>query len=218
MNPTILLFLFLGGSMDEMYDWRKLHPQGAIGIDEVGRGCLAGPVYAAAVFMSPDQSVQGLTDSKKISEKRREILEPQIKDSLIYGIGFATVDEIDDINILQASFLAMRRALGELGEKLSGWKELPLLVDGHQRIKELDPSIEQICLVKGDLRAEPISAASIIAKVARDRLLMNYAKDFPDYLFEKNKGYGTKDHRTAIESVGPCEHHRKSFAGVREYL
>ncbi|MCB0386401.1 MAG: ribonuclease HII [Bdellovibrionales bacterium] len=184
-----------------------------IGVDEVGRGCLAGPVYAAAVVVRPDRPWQHYTDSKKLSESRREEYAKQIIADHQVGIGFATVEEITELNILNAALLAMRRAVENLG-----LSEGYLIVDGNQRIPGLAESYEQMTLVKGDLRAEPVAAASIVAKVTRDRLLKEAAVEFPYYGFEEHKGYATPVHKEAIQKLGPCPLHRPTFAGVREYL
>lgn len=192
------------------FAWRQLEPQPVIGIDEVGRGCLAGPVFAAAVILPDGFYSDEITDSKLLSEARREKLSKQILDCAQVGIGFASEGEIDRINILQASFLAMRRAIENLGA-LGGH----VIVDGNQCIPRLE-GFSQTAVVKGDLRATPIGAASIVAKVARDELMRRMGEKYPAYGFEKHKGYASAYHLSAIQRVGPCVHHRSTFQGVRE--
>lgn len=199
----------------EMVDWRSYLPAPVVGVDEVGRGCLAGPVYAAAVCLKSDEGVSQLTDSKLLSEKRREELFPEILKHHWVGIGFATVEEIDEINIFQASMLAMKRAVEQVENQmqmLSGH----LLVDGSFQVPGLDR--KQTTLVKGDLRCASISAASIVAKVTRDHLMKELGLDFPQYGFESHKGYASVTHRKAIERFGPCKFHRRTFSGVKEHL
>ncbi len=174
------------------------------GIDEAGRGPLAGPVYAAAVILPPDTIIDGVNDSKKISEKKREYLFNIIKEkSLCFNISFATVEEIDEINILNATFLAMKRAF-------DGLKKSPdfALIDGN-RMPEL--GVSSITLVKGDSLSESIACASILAKVERDRFMKKESEKYPEYFFEKHKGYGTKVHIEALKKYGPCRIHRKTF-------
>lgn len=174
------------------------------GIDEAGRGPLAGPVCAAAVILDPKNRIEGLDDSKKLSEKSREQLyEEIISKALAYGVAFASHSEIDGINILQATFLAMNRAF----EKLNVIPTLTI-VDGNR-----DPRLpcDTVCLVKGDAKCASVAAASILAKVTRDRYMLQMAEKYPVYGFEKHKGYPTKDHRAAILKYGPCEIHRMSF-------
>ncbi|MEK2645606.1 ribonuclease HII [Bdellovibrio sp. BCCA] len=193
-------------------DWREFSPTPVIGVDEVGRGCLAGPVYAAAVIFKSDALTDVVTDSKLISEERREELAELILKEHQVGIGHATVEEIDELNILQASLLAMKRAIESLG--VAGGH---VLIDGNMKIPGLE-GFEQTTIVKGDLRVAPISAASIVAKVARDRLMKELGAKFPVYGFETHKGYSTQVHMDSIVAHGPCEVHRKSFAGVKEYV
>lgn len=174
------------------------------GIDEAGRGPLAGPVYAAAVILKKGQTIEGVNDSKKLSEKKRETLYNKIIDEcLAYAIGVADEKEIDEINILQATFLAMKRAVDGLSVKPDC-----ALVDGNQ-IPPLDCSVSTI--IKGDSKSESIAAASILAKVERDRYMLKMAQKYPQYCFEKHKGYGTKLHYEMIEKYGICDIHRKSF-------
>jgi ribonuclease HII len=179
-----------------------------IGVDEVGRGCLAGPVVAAAVILKQPYKRRIYRDSKLVSEPRREELYKRIVENYAWCVGIASVEEIEEINILRASLLAMRRAV--LGLKI---KCGHILVDGRFVIPNLK-GFQQTALIQGDLRAENISAASIVAKVTRDRMMRELAEKFPHYGFEENKGYGTLHHRRALAQVGACEHHRKSFNGV----
>ncbi|MGI6077512.1 MAG: ribonuclease HII [Fastidiosipilaceae bacterium] len=174
------------------------------GVDEAGRGPLAGPVFAAAVILSPDRPIIGLNDSKKMTEKERDRLYDLIKiEAEAWGIGYATEKEIDEINILQATRLAMRRALSELDPEPSY-----VLFDWIKSDYNAHPS-EYI--KKGDLNVNAIAAASILAKVERDRLMIELAKQYPGYGFEKNKGYGTKMHYSGLDQQGPCPAHRRSF-------
>ena len=175
------------------------------GVDEAGRGPLAGPVYAAAVILPPDLELEGLNDSKKLSEKRREALYPLIcEQALAYGIAFASEQEIDELNILQATFLAMRRAVGQLGLK----PDLAL-VDGNREPDFGDIPVRTI--VKGDSRSANIAAASILAKVTRDRFMLEQDAVYPQYGFAVHKGYGTQKHYAALREFGPCPIHRRSF-------
>lgn len=174
------------------------------GIDEAGRGPLAGPVYAAAVILPKGHIVEGVNDSKKISEKKRDMLYDKIIEECVdYSIGIATEKEIDEINILQATFLAMRRAV----EGLSVKPDIAL-IDGN-KTPNLD--IEQRAIIKGDSKSANISAASIIAKVSRDRYMLEMAEKYPEYQFEKHKGYGTKLHYEMIEKYGVSPIHRITF-------
>ena len=175
------------------------------GVDEAGRGPLAGPVCAAAVILPPDLELEGLNDSKKLSEKRREALYPLICDqALAYGIAFASEQEIDELNILQATFLAMRRAVGQLGQK----PDLAL-VDGNREPDFGDIPVRTI--IKGDSRSANIAAASILAKVTRDRFMLEQDAVYPQYGFAVHKGYGTQKHYAALREFGPCPIHRRSF-------
>lgn len=174
------------------------------GVDEAGRGPLAGPVCAAAVILPPNTGIPGLNDSKKLTDKRRRELFPIIKEQAIaYGIGFASHEEIDQINILQATYLAMERALAQLSVK----PELAL-IDGN-RAKDFGLPVETV--VKGDSRSASIAAASILAKVTRDDLMEQAAVDYPQYQFEIHKGYGTKAHYAALTEHGPSPIHRMTF-------
>ena len=174
------------------------------GVDEAGRGPLAGPVCAAAVILPRDIDIPGLNDSKKLSEKQRESLyDVIIRESLSYGIAFSTVEEIEQLNILQATFLAMNRAISQLSLE----PELAL-IDGNRNTGIDMPSQ---CVVKGDSKCADIAAASILAKVTRDRYMYELAREYPQYHFEKHKGYGTKLHYEAIREYGPSPVHRMSF-------
>lgn len=174
------------------------------GVDEAGRGPLAGPVCAAAVILPEGVIIDGVNDSKKLSEKKRDSLFDVIREqALSYSIAYATVDEIEEINILNATMLAMRRAIDGLEIKADY-----AMIDGN-KIPPLD--IDAECIVKGDAKSMSIACASILAKVSRDRLLYKYAEEYPMYGFDKHKGYGTKVHREAILKYGPCPYHRKSF-------
>ena len=174
------------------------------GVDEAGRGPLAGPVCAAAVILPKDLQIPGLTDSKKLTDKKRRELFPLIQEQAIaYGIGFATEQEIDEINILQATFLAMQRALDQLNIK----PDLAL-IDGN---REKDFGLPVKTVVKGDSLSANIAAASILAKVTRDNLMVEMAANYPQYGFEIHKGYGTKAHYAALREHGACPIHRMSF-------
>ena len=181
------------------------------GVDEAGRGPLAGPVVASAVALSSADGLEGLTDSKKLSKRAREFFFPKIQKSARgFGIGVVAEDVIDEINILQASLLAMKIAV----EKI----DLPidlLLIDG---IHPIESHIEQKTIVGGDRLSLSIAAASVLAKVTRDRLMESYHREFPQYQFDQHKGYGTRLHREKIGEYGPCPIHRKTFKGVREFL
>lgn len=184
-----------------------------IGVDEVGRGCLAGPVVAAAVIFKSDHNITKYQDSKKINEEARLFWSADILKNHSAAIGWSSVEEIDELNILQATFLAMKRAIGQLVKKNLG----SVLVDGRDRIPNL-VGFDQYPIIKGDQKIGQISAASIIAKVARDQFMKDLALEFKDYGFEKHKGYGTEYHRKQIQKVGPCQWHRQSFGGVKEYI
>ena len=174
------------------------------GVDEAGRGPLAGPVCAAAVILPADIEIPGLNDSKKLSDKQRRELFPVIKEKAVaYGIAFATETEIDDINILQATFLAMRRAVDMLEEKPG-----MLLIDGN---RSCDFGVPAKTVVHGDSLSASIAAASILAKVTRDDYMQQQAEVYPQYGFEIHKGYGTKAHYAALREHGPCPIHRMTF-------
>ena len=179
------------------------------GVDEVGRGPLAGAVVAAAVILDPNNWIEGLADSKALSEKKREALDIEIRTkALSWSLGRAEVEEIDQINILQASLLAMKRAVEGLTIQPHHLK-----IDGNKSI-HMDISMETI--VKGDSKVASISAASIIAKVARDKEMIELDKQYPEYGFAKHKGYPTKAHKEALIKYGVLSDHRKSFKPVKE--
>ena len=174
------------------------------GIDEVGRGPLCGPVVASAVILPKDCQILYLNDSKKLSEKKREELYDVIMEQAIaVGVGMATPQRIDEINILQATYEAMRQAISNLNVKPA------VLLNDAVTIPEVD--IPQIPIIKGDAKSVSIAAASIIAKVTRDRMMIEYDRIYPGYDLASNKGYGTKVHMEALETVGPCEIHRRTF-------
>ena len=174
------------------------------GVDEAGRGPLAGPVCAAAVILPPDAEIPGLNDSKKLSDKKRRELYPVIKETaMAYGIAFADHSEIDEINILQATYLAMERALAQLQVKPD-----IALIDGN-RAKDFGIPVQTV--VKGDSLSSSIAAASVLAKVTRDDLMLEMAEEYPGYGFEIHKGYGTKAHYAALAEKGPSPIHRMTF-------
>ena len=174
------------------------------GVDEAGRGPLAGPVCAAAVILPRGAEIPGLNDSKKLTEKKREALfEPICELAVSYGIAFASVEAIEALNILEATFLAMNRAIAQLTPQ----PELSL-IDGN---RDKGIGVPCRCVVKGDSKCADIAAASILAKVSRDRLMLQYAEEYPQYHFEEHKGYGTKQHYEAIRQYGPSPIHRMSF-------
>ena len=181
------------------------------GIDEAGRGPLAGPVVASAVILPQNISIDGVDDSKKLSPEKREILFEIIKEkALSVGIGIISSKVIDEINILEATKDAMIKAV----ENLTIIPDL-IIIDGITPIKS---NIKQHTIKKGDTLSQSIASASIIAKVTRDRLMLDYDEKYPKYLFAKHKGYGTKEHLDRIREFGPSEIHRKSFRGVKGYL
>ncbi len=190
-----------------------------IGIDEVGRGCLAGPVVAGAVIFKSDIDQEIYIDSKKTNESQREILAASVHRHHFVGIGWASVEEIDQINILQATFLAMRRAIEKLNLPKAQKNETrgTLLIDGRDRIPKLD-HFEQRPIIKGDQKVRLISAASLVAKVARDQFMVELSQTGAQYGFEKHKGYGTLFHRNQIQKLGPTKWHRQTFGGVKEYI
>ena len=194
--------------LELFYDKSKIEA----GCDEAGRGCLAGPVVAAAVILPKKFKNEILTDSKQLSEKKRELLRPIIeKEAIAWGVGIVSPAEIDKINILNASFLAMHRAVDKL-------KKTPnlLLIDGNRfnKYKEVD----HVCVIKGDGKYLPIAAASILAKTYRDDIMKQYHEEFPFYDWNKNKGYPTKKHREGIKEFGSTPYHRKSFRLLPEQL
>ena len=181
------------------------------GVDEAGRGPLAGPVVAAAVILDASKPIPGIRDSKKLTASRREVLSEEIKaDALAWSIASASVEEIDSLNILQATMLAMARAINTLA-----MPPVVVLVDGNRA-----PAIEHEChtAVKGDAWVPAISAASILAKVERDRIMLEADRQLPHYGFAAHKGYPTRAHLDALEREGICDMHRKSFAPVRKYI
>lgn len=180
------------------------------GIDEAGRGPLAGPVVASAVILNPEKMPDGITDSKTLDGKRRESLFRQLTTYATCGVGIASVEEIDSLNILQASLLAMSRAVKELPKDITC-----ALIDGNQK-PELPCDMH--CIVKGDSRCLSIGAASIIAKVTRDRLMHRYATQYPGYGFERHMGYSTQQHMNALKELGVTPIHRRSFAPVQKCL
>lgn len=196
--------------MSEINMWEiedELHAEGIgviCGVDEAGRGPLAGPVCAAAVILPEHCEIPGLTDSKKLSDKRRRELFPVIcRQAVAYGIAFATEQEIDEINILQATFRAMQRAMDALTVRPN-----LALVDGN---RETDFGLLVKTVVRGDARSANIAAASILAKVTRDDYMLKLAEQYPQYGFEIHKGYGTRAHYAALEQYGPCPAHRRTF-------
>ena len=175
------------------------------GVDEAGRGPLMGPVCAAAVILSDGLEIEGLNDSKKLSEKKREALFPVITEkALAFCVAFASVEEIEEHNILEATYIAMNRAI----EGLSVPADFAL-IDGNRVPRDIKIPCETV--VKGDAKSQSIAAASILAKVSRDRLMEDYDKQYPQYNFLKHKGYGTAEHIAAIKEFGPCPLHRQSF-------
>ncbi len=189
----------------------KRHNGGLIaGIDEAGRGPWCGPVVAAAVILPENHTIEGLNDSKKLTALQRETLFDLITEQADFGVGIIEIDVIDEINILQATFRAMEQAFAGLKQQAAC-----ALIDGTQR-PQLSCAMETV--VKGDSRSMSIAAASIIAKVTRDRIMIKLAADYPDYGWETNKGYGTKQHRTALAQFGVTEHHRRSYKPIRLLL
>jgi ribonuclease HII len=196
------------------FDLRR--PGLVAGVDEAGRGPLAGPVVAAAVILDPRRRIRGIADSKRLDAGLREELDAKIRErSLAWGLGWADVDEIDAVNILQATLLAMRRALAELRRAPAH-----VIVDGDRCPGlgglALDCSIEAV--VAGDASIRCVGAASILAKVARDRYMCELSSRYPGYGFERHKGYGTPEHLDALGRLGPCPLHRRSFAPVQSCL
>ena len=193
--------------MDWLYYENTAYENGynlVCGVDEAGRGPLAGPVCAAAVVLPKGLILEGVNDSKKLTEKKRETLFDVITEqALDWSVAFATVEEIEEINILNAAMLAMKRSVEGLKNPVDF-----AIIDGNRK-----PPLEIDCeaVVKGDAKSMSVAAASILAKVSRDRILRQYAVDYPQYGFEKHKGYGTKVHVEALKKYGPCEVHRPSF-------
>ena len=175
------------------------------GVDEAGRGPLAGPVCAAAVILPEGAVIEGLDDSKKLTEKKRERLYDIIKETAVaYSVAYGTLEEIETVNILEATYLAMNRAIEGLTVKPDF-----ALIDGNRVPRGIKIPCETI--VKGDSKSMSVAAASVLAKVTRDRLMLEYDKKYPEYNFKKHKGYGTKEHTELIKQYGPCEIHRLSF-------
>lgn len=175
------------------------------GVDEAGRGPLAGPVCAAAVVLPEGAVIEGLDDSKKLTEKKRERLYDIIKETAVaYSVAYGTLEEIETVNILEATYLAMNRAIEGLNVKPDF-----ALIDGNRIPRGIKIPCETI--VKGDSKSMSVAAASVLAKVTRDRLMLEYDKKYPEYNFKKHKGYGTKEHTELIKQYGPCEIHRLSF-------
>ena len=181
------------------------------GVDEVGRGPLCGPVTAAAVILDPDHIPDDLRDSKKLTDRKRRMLFTQIMETAMVGVAHASVAEIDEINILQASHLAMVRAIENLPEPADF-----ALIDGNRAPKNL--KIPSTCVVKGDDRSLSIAAASIVAKITRDDLMQELDAQYPEYGWAKNAGYPTKEHLVALKSLGITPHHRRSFKPVHNIL
>ena len=179
------------------------------GVDEVGRGSLIGPVYAAAVILNKSVNKKFLKDSKILTKSKREILSKYIKKNSIWAVGKASVKEIEKINILNASLLAMKRAIQKLKKKPT-----IVLIDGNKVPKIKSFKLKSI--IKGDQKIPSISAASIVAKVTRDKMISNLGKKFKDYKWDKNYGYGTKEHLKAIKNFGITSHHRKTFSPINK--
>jgi len=202
----------------------KNSSSGIIGVDEVGRGCLSGPVVAAAVMLPQIEKksrladeLGALDDSKVLKAEQREEIAALLRTTCYYAVGEASPEEIDEINILQASLLAMKRAVDKLFAQLSfGHEQLLLLVDGNQRVKNI--KIEQMTVIQGDSHSASIAAASVIAKVYRDSFMRELAESFPHYGWHTNKGYGSKLHREAILEHGLTEWHRLSFGPCKDPL
>lgn len=196
--------------MEPSYKFDEAYESPIIGVDEVGRGPLAGPVISAAIILNKEIIPEGINDSKKLSKKKRIIINEQLILHHSYAIGVATVEEIDKINILQASLLSMKRAI-------LGLKIVPksILVDGN---KLPDLEYKMYPIVKGDSKSASIAAASIIAKVYRDKLMEDLSIQYPGYYWEKNSGYGTKQHLLALNNLGVTPIHRKTFAPIYNML
>lgn len=182
------------------------------GCDEAGRGCLAGPVYAAAVILDKKKRIKYLDDSKKLTHKQREELRYEIEEkALAWAVASYTNQQIDQVNILKASFLSMHKAIDGLPIKPAH-----LIIDGNRFIPY--PNITHICIIKGDAKFQSIAAASILAKTHRDELMLKYHEEFPNYAWNENKGYGTLKHRAGIAEFGITPYHRKSFRLLKEQL
>ncbi len=200
----------MNSSKNNLFYFDSSYDQPVAGVDEVGRGPLAGPVVAAAVIIDINNIPDGINDSKKLSKTNRLKISDEIKKHSIYSIAEASVKEIDEINILQASLLAMKRAIEGLAKK-----PMTILVDGKFKPKTNFPTHS---IIKGDSQSLSIAASSIIAKVYRDNLMRDFSKKYPEYLWEKNAGYGTKEHLLAIKKCGITPIHRKSFKPIHNIL
>ena len=196
--------------MEPSYKFDQVYETPIIGVDEVGRGPLAGPVISAAIILNKEMIPEGINDSKKLSKKKREVINEELISQHSFAIGIASVEEIDKINILQASLLAMKRAVLNLNIKPQ-----TILVDGN-KLPDLEYNMYPI--IKGDSKSISIAAASIIAKVYRDKLMQDLSLQYPGYYWEKNSGYGTKQHLLALNNLGVTPIHRKSFAPIYNML
>ena len=196
--------------MEPSYKFDQVYETPIIGVDEVGRGPLAGPVISAAIILNKEKIPEGINDSKKLSKKKREVINEELISQHKFAIGIASVEEIDKINILQASLLAMKRAVLNLNIKPQ-----TILVDGN-KLPDLEYNMYPI--IKGDSKSISIAAASIIAKVYRDKLMQDLSLQYPGYYWEKNSGYGTKQHLLALNNLGVTPIHRKSFAPIYNML
>lgn len=196
--------------MEPSYKFDQAYETPIIGVDEVGRGPLAGPVISAAIILNKEKIPEGINDSKKLSKKKREVINEELISQHSFAIGIASVEEIDKINILQASLLAMKRAVLNLNIKPQ-----TILVDGN-KLPDLEYNMYPI--IKGDSKSISIAAASIIAKVYRDKLMQDLSLQYPGYYWEKNSGYGTKQHLLALNNLGVTPIHRKSFAPIYNML
>ena len=196
--------------MEPSYKFDQAYETPIIGVDEVGRGPLAGPVISAAIILNKEKIPEGINDSKKLSKKKREVINEELISQHSFAIGIASVEEIDKINILQASLLAMKRAVLNLNIKPQ-----TILVDGN---KLPDLKYNMYPIIKGDSKSISIAAASIIAKVYRDKLMQDLSLQYPGYYWEKNSGYGTKQHLLALDNLGVTPIHRKSFAPIYNML
>ena len=196
--------------MEPSYKFDQDYETPIIGVDEVGRGPLAGPVISAAIILNKEKIPEGINDSKKLSKKKREVINEELISQHSFAIGIASVEEIDKINILQASLLAMKRAVLNLNIKPQ-----TILVDGN-KLPDLEYNMYPI--IKGDSKSISIAAASIVAKVYRDKLMQDLSLQYPGYYWEKNSGYGTKQHLLALDNLGVTPIHRKSFAPIYNML
>jgi ribonuclease HII len=196
--------------LEPSYKFDQVYETPIIGVDEVGRGPLAGPVISAAIVLNKEKIPEGINDSKKLSKKKREVINEELISQHKFAIGIASVEEIDKINILQASLLAMKRAVLNLNIKPQ-----TILVDGN-KLPDLEYNMYPI--IKGDSKSISIAAASIIAKVYRDKLMQDLSLQYPGYYWEKNSGYGTKQHLLALNNLGVTPIHRKSFAPIYNML